>query len=466
MRCSTTGPVWAKRAVRLAGAVALAGLSAACSADMSRFGPTTTGSTGGSHGSSAMPYSRPTEPVQTPSDSVQTSQLPPAGGYQPPANGYQGGGAYQSAGNGYNAGGYAPASAPATTPSYGAGSGSQAAGGTVTVREGQTLYAVARENGVSVNQLVALNGLTPPYSVRAGQVLRLPAGGSSAASAYGGGSTGMSSAPAVASASGGIHTVKPGETIYSLGRTYGVSPQAIASANGFSMDHQLRVGETVRLPGSAGSGASAPATRVASLDPNAAVSATQPAPGPSTLGKIPANATGQPLSETVAAAKADAAAPTVPPSAPASAPANQQASLEAPATKSAGTSFRWPVKGRVISKFGEKPNGSRNDGINISVPEGTSVRASEDGVVAYAGNELKGYGNLVLIRHDGGWVTAYAHNSELLVKRGDQVKRGDVIAKAGATGSVTSPQVHFEIRKGAQAVDPMSHLGSSVVAGD
>src|SRR5207237_8324323 len=123
--------------------------------------------------------------------------------------------------------------------------------------------------------------------------------------------------------------------------------------------------------------------------------------------------------------------------------------------------FRWPVKGRVISDYGSKPNGLRNEGINISVPEGTGIRAAESGIVAYAGNELKGYGNLVLIRHEGGWVTAYAHNKELFVKRGDAVKRGDVIAKAGQTGSVRSPQLHFEVRKGATAVDPMRFLNSA-----
>jgi murein DD-endopeptidase MepM/ murein hydrolase activator NlpD len=125
---------------------------------------------------------------------------------------------------------------------------------------------------------------------------------------------------------------------------------------------------------------------------------------------------------------------------------------------SSGPGFRWPVRGRVIAGFGPKPTGQQNDGINIAVPEGTPVKASEDGVVAYAGNELKGYGNLVLVRHPNGHVTAYAHASELLVKRGDNVKRGQVIAKSGQTGSVSSPQLHFEIRKGATPVDPMQFL--------
>jgi murein DD-endopeptidase MepM/ murein hydrolase activator NlpD len=124
-------------------------------------------------------------------------------------------------------------------------------------------------------------------------------------------------------------------------------------------------------------------------------------------------------------------------------------------------SFRWPVRGRVISGFGPKTSGQQNDGINIAVPEGTEIKAAEDGVVAYAGNELKGYGNLVLIRHANGYVSAYAHASELLVKRGDSIKRGQAIARAGQTGNVTSPQLHFEIRKGSTPVDPTRFLGGA-----
>ena len=145
-------------------------------------------------------------------------------------------------------------------------------------------------------------------------------------------------------------------------------------------------------------------------------------------------------------------------------PQDQVVDTRQPAQEAGSLSFRWPVKGRVISGYGSKPGGLRNEGINIAVPEGTDVRSAEAGVVAYAGNELKGYGNLVLIRHEGGWVTAYAHNKDLFVKRGDTVKRGDVIAKAGQTGSVSSPQVHFEVRKGATAMDPMRFLNASTAA--
>ena len=112
------------------------------------------------------------------------------------------------------------------------------------------------------------------------------------------------------------------------------------------------------------------------------------------------------------------------------------------------------MRGTIIAGFGAKPNGEKNDGINLAVPEGTSVKAAEAGTVIYAGNELEGYGNLILIRHADGWVSAYAHNKDLLVKRGDTVTRGQTIAHAGMTGSVTSPQVHFELRKGVNAGQP------------
>jgi murein DD-endopeptidase MepM/ murein hydrolase activator NlpD len=135
----------------------------------------------------------------------------------------------------------------------------------------------------------------------------------------------------------------------------------------------------------------------------------------------------------------------------------------AKATEATGAlpTFRWPVRGKVITSYGAKTNGKSNDGINLAVPEGTPVKAAEDGVVAYSGNELKGYGNLVLVRHSNGYVTAYAHASELLVKRGDTIKRGQIIAKSGQSGEVGSPQLHFEIRKGSSPVDPLQFLNGA-----
>jgi murein DD-endopeptidase MepM/ murein hydrolase activator NlpD len=147
------------------------------------------------------------------------------------------------------------------------------------------------------------------------------------------------------------------------------------------------------------------------------------------------------------------AAPTAPPA--------QDSAVKSAEPVGALPSFRWPVRGRIIAAFGPKPNGLQNDGINLAVPEGTPIKAADDGVVAYAGNELKGYGNLVLVRHSNGFVTAYAHASEILVKRGEEVKRGQVIAHSGQTGNVTSPQLHFEIRKGATPVDPAQYLNGA-----
>ena len=133
------------------------------------------------------------------------------------------------------------------------------------------------------------------------------------------------------------------------------------------------------------------------------------------------------------------------------------------ATEATGAlpTFRWPVRGKVISSYGPKTNGKANDGINLSVPEGTPVKAAEDGVVDYSGNEQNSYGNLVLVRHSNGYVTAYAHASEVLVKRGDVVKRGQIIAKSGQSGEVGSPQLHFEIRKGSSPVDPRQFLNGA-----
>jgi murein DD-endopeptidase MepM/ murein hydrolase activator NlpD len=307
-----------------------------------------------------------------------------------------------------------------------------------------------------VSELAAANGIQPPYSVRTGQRLRIPGGsgaqaqtatfaepestpivepkpGTPAAKAQ----EPFKRGPSVADdGTGATHTVASGETLFSLGRKYGVSPFAIADANGLPNDAQLAMGQKVRIPaGGTSRTANAPAPALETDGDDAETTTTE-----NTAKAIPAPA----VSEESAAS------------------AGGQVAEQAPIAGAPG--LRWPVRGKVISGFGPKANGLKNEGINIAVPEGTSIRAADGGVVAYAGNELKGYGNLVLIRHENGYVTAYAHAKELFVKRGDTVKRGDVIAKAGQTGSVSSPQLHFEVRKGATALDPMKFLTSSTAA--
>jgi murein DD-endopeptidase MepM/ murein hydrolase activator NlpD len=253
------------------------------------------------------------------------------------------------------------------------------------------------------------------------------------------GSIKTASAPApVAAPAGNVHVVKPGETLMSISRRYHKPLKQIADANHIPPHQHLKIGERITIPG-----------KVVAAAP--AAPAPQPAP--------------QPPAPAVAAAKV--APPRAPATAPAPAPkviaeatpSANYAAASAPAAADGGAAggptFRWPLRGRVISGF------PKNDGIDLAVPEGTAVHAAEDGVVAYAGNELKGYGNLILIRHSNGYVTAYAHASELMVKRNDAVRRGQVIAKSGQSGSVSAPQLHFEIRKGSTPVDPMQFLPSS-----
>ena len=127
------------------------------------------------------------------------------------------------------------------------------------------------------------------------------------------------------------------------------------------------------------------------------------------------------------------------------------------ATRSS-SKFSWPVRGKIVSGYGAKGNGLFNDGINIASAKGTAVKSAENGVVAYAGNEVKGMGNLIIVQHSDGWMTVYAHMNEMLVKRGVKVDVGQKIGTVGKTGKVDEPQLHFEIRKGTKAYNPTQYL--------
>jgi murein DD-endopeptidase MepM/ murein hydrolase activator NlpD len=244
----------------------------------------------------------------------------------------------------------------------------------------------------------------------------------------------------------GVHVVAAGETLSSVGRLYGKSRHAIARVNNISEDTHVRVGQKLVIPGY--QAAQVAARKPAAPAKHPQVARAEPAPA----AKSPATNAGL---QKVASLQPMAAARTATPATETPAETEDAASAE---PTGGAPNFRWPVRGRIIAGFGPKSNGQQNDGINLAVPEGTSIKAAEDGVVAYAGNELKGYGNLVLVRHGNGFVTAYAHASELMVKRGDHIRRGQIIGRAGQTGNVTSPQLHFEIRKGATPVDPSQYL--------
>jgi murein DD-endopeptidase MepM/ murein hydrolase activator NlpD len=325
----------------------------------------------------------------------------------------------------------------------------------------------AVSSGVPAGQIAAQSLPPPPVASRPATV-----GASSAPGGVSGGGEGMGSytpVPSRASApapreitasvtlphphptanSANVHVVARGETLMSISRRYHKHVHEIAAANKIAPDTRLKIGERIVIPGVSIAKATAPA---------------QPAPVVAAAPKAQPPHLAAPTHVAQAPAPAPKAAPTETASSANLAAAGPQATADAGANGSAagmaGPAFRWPVRGRVITGFGPKPNGQQSDGIDLAVPEGTAVHAAEDGVVAYAGNELKGYGNLILIRHANGFVTAYAHASEILVKRNDTVHRGQVIAKSGQTGSVTSPQLHFEIRKGSAPVDPTQYLPS------
>jgi murein DD-endopeptidase MepM/ murein hydrolase activator NlpD len=240
--------------------------------------------------------------------------------------------------------------------------------------------------------------------------------------------------PRQAMPSAGVHLVAPGDTLSRIARQYNTTLIELGRLNNIPPHAKLNVGDQIRVPG-----------RVSSnINP-----------------KIlpPAKSLNAPKTRMVAKndpkGKSEQPSETISVSTPTAEPPVTTSSVRSSSGKLA---FRWPAKGRVIAGFGPKTNGQTNDGINIALPEGTAVKAAQDGVVAYAGNELKGYGNLVLVRHSEGYVTAYAHAKELMVKRGDQIKRGQTIAKSGQTGNVDAPQLHFEIRKGPAPIDPMPML--------
>jgi murein DD-endopeptidase MepM/ murein hydrolase activator NlpD len=173
---------------------------------------------------------------------------------------------------------------------------------------------------------------------------------------------------------------------------------------------------------------------------------------------------GAPVHRAVPPATASRSPPAAPPSVRVRTEPETAKANPAPAALPHGAHFSWPLNGRILAGYGAAADGSRNDGISIAAPRGAPIAAIEAGTVAYAGNELRGYGNLILIKHADGWISAYGHCDELLVKKGDQVHRGKVIAKVGASGNVSEPQLYFELRRGKQPVDPREFLAAAPVA--
>lgn len=387
----------------------------------------------------------------------------------------------------------------AANPQNGVAGWNSTGGTQITLRSGETLYNVSKRYGVPVSAIMKANNLTNPATVQAGQSILIPTYVYSNAAPVSApdndpntraakASTGMigQADPAsvitptprpqqtaaltqppveeagatlgsrykpkpqakeetneqvpdysivtgsVSKSAGGSYAVQSGDTLSRIASQHGVSTADLMQANGLTSS-TIRVGQSLVIPGASSvygpKVASAPVNvESPGVDPIVTGSTTQ-APAPKSYVK--------PTMDQTVTNSVDTKAP-------------ERTGID---------QFRWPVQGRIVSAFGESRNGSRNDGIDISVPEGTAVKAAENGVVIYSGNELEEFGNLILLRHADGYVTAYAHNKSNSVAKGANVKRGDVIALSGRTGKAAAPMLHFEVRKDSQPVNPVKYLG-------
>jgi murein DD-endopeptidase MepM/ murein hydrolase activator NlpD len=326
-------------------------------------------------------------------------------------------------------------------------------GNTVDVQAGDTLFSIARRHGVSVPAMREANGLTSD-AVRPGQRLTIPSGFQPApfnapvARAPAPESLDATPTPARHPSPGakaasrplpsgvepppgweGRYVMKNGDSLYGIAFQHRTSLEDLMRANNITDPTKVWSGTVLAVP-------------------------EQTGPEPAIKGAAPRIVQVAPR---IINAQPEAAREPDPASRMAK---RTDVMNDAEPTTASGGKIRWPLRGRMIASFGKLPDGRHNDGINIAVPMGTDILAADAGRVAYAGNELKGYGNLVLIRHGNGRVTAYAHADKLMVRAGDELRRGQVIAKAGKTGAVDEPQLHFELRDGSRPIDPIPHLGN------
>jgi murein DD-endopeptidase MepM/ murein hydrolase activator NlpD len=269
-------------------------------------------------------------------------------------------------------------------------------------------------------------------------------------------------------AGAGRHLVLPGETLSELALHYGVPLRRMIEVNRVKKPYHIYVGQVLTVPGRglppagaviAGTRPDAVVARAttAVAAPRRSTTAAPPVPQPRPAPAEPVQMAAAQVVEVVAARLSPGEEEVTPAQDEATREATRRAASREPPALS-GDGFRWPVHGRVLDGFGEKPNGARNDGINIAAADGAPVRAAENGIVVYAGDGIPGFGRMLLVRHAGGFTTAYAHNSALFVGVGDAVERGQMIAHVGSSGAVAGPQLHFEMRLGRKPVDPARHL--------
>ena len=276
--------------------------------------------------------------------------------------------------------------------------------GYIRIKRGDTLYGISRNYGIPIRDLIETNNLSPPYKIYPGKQLKMP--------------------------KQRYHIARNGETAYGISRIHNVDMGVLVRINKISPPYHVKPGQKLRLP------ELSKKFVIQKVNTNQKFRKS--------LSKMTLNRRLLSKSVNYGVVKKNKFNKKFTP-------------LNAPPKRS-GKKFLWPVRGKVILGFGPRKGGYHNDGINISARAGTPVMAAENGVVAYVGNQLPGFGNLVLIKHSGGWMSAYAHGSVVVVRRGGYVKRGQIIAKVGSTGNVNRPQLHFELRKGDRAVDPRPYL--------
>ena len=314
---------------------------------------------------------------------------------------------------------------PAPIVHHGQKSGAGSAG-VHNVVMGDTLYSISNNYNLPMRDIIVLNRLKPPFKLYEGQRLRLPPPQE--------------------------YKVRSGDNLYHVSRLFGVNSSEIARLNNIKPPYIIRAGQVLRLP---------------SVTKN-----IRKVEGNTVMAKSPAVEKGEILASNISAADA----PVTPQAKPQPAvikdgvpmpqnkpqyakPKNVKVSkVTKKPPKRSSSKFLRPVRGKVLSRYGAKKSGLHNDGINISSPRGTPVKAAENGVVVYAGNALKGSGNLVLVRHERQWMTAYGHLDSISVRKGQVLKRGASLGKVGSTGSVSSPQLHFEVRRGTSALNPSKYM--------
>lgn len=449
---------------RIAAIGVIGGVASACSSDASRLAGNPFSNPFAAGGDPGMTGSLAGKPAKAPVGAVRAQPLPPP---------------QTSAGPAYNqpaapapmattspaATAATPRSAPVTQT--GSGGWTAAGGAPVTVGEGDSLAVLATRYGVPERAILSANGLSSGAQVTSGRQIVIPVF-----------DAGARAQAAPAAQTPRTDRPKPSRLVETAKPAAKAELKTVKAETKADPKKHLRPGQTAQPAKPEPKVAAKPELKP---DPKAHVrpgqqTASKPAPAKFETAQKPAapqkpekaaRVEAQPVKpvETAKPAQKLAAQPKPEPVKPAPAAPKQEATASAkePAEttgavqQNPGADFRWPARGRVIAGYG---GGGGNEGINISVPEGTPVKAAEGGTVAYAGSEVKGYGNLVLIKHDNGYVSAYAHNGELKVKRGDKVARGQVVAKSGQSGNVTSPQIHFEIRKGSTPVDPVPYLSN------